>query len=110
MSHRWWIGVALLAACGSKPEPKLEATKARHVIIELEAHEYVDTCRIPCQRARRPGEYVGRCASSEAGWHLNPRFEGETSPPAAPEVFDMAARLGPLTAAYALCSLERSTR
>lgn len=106
MRHLWWIGVVLLAACG----PKLEATNARHVIIELEAHEYVDTCMIPCSRAVRPGEHIARCASSEAGWHLNPRFEGETSPPAEPEVFDLARRLGPLAAAYALCSLEGGAR
>jgi hypothetical protein len=106
MRHRWWIGVVLLAACG----PKLDATKARNVIIELEAHEYVDTCMSPCGRAARPGEHIARCKSSEAGWHLNPRFEGETSPPAAPEVFDMAARLGPLAAAYALCSFEGGAR
>jgi hypothetical protein len=37
---------------------------------------------ISCKRAVRPGERIARCASSEAGWHLNPRFEGETPPPA----------------------------
>jgi hypothetical protein len=101
MKQRWWSVLVLLAACG----PKLEATNARHVMIEVESHELVDTCAIPCKRAVRPGERVTRCAVSAAGWDLNPRFEGERSPPTEPEVFDMAKRLGPLAEGYALCSL-----
>jgi hypothetical protein len=99
--RRLWIWV-VLGACGRGPS--LEATTARHVLIEIEAHEYVDSCMIPCGRFVRPNEHITRCASSEAGWALNPRFEGETSPRTEPAVFDMAKRLGPLAQGYALCS------
>ncbi len=101
-----WIGLCLLTACG----PRLEAANARHVMIEITASELVDTCKIPCKRALRPGETLLRCDLSEAGWHLDPRFEGETSPRKPPEVFDMAERLGPLAPGYALCSVKGAAR
>ena len=93
----------LLIACGD--EPQVEATNARHVLIEIAAHEYVDKCQIPCRRALRQGERIARCAAQEAGWYLSPRFEGERGPRRKPAEFDMAERLGPLVEGYALCTL-----
>lgn len=93
----------LLIAC--RDDAKVEAINARHVLIEIAAHEYVGDCQIPCQRALRPGERVARCAAQEAGWYLSPRFKGEKGPRHKPAEFDMAERLGPLVEGYALCTL-----
>jgi hypothetical protein len=101
-----WACILMLTGCG----PTLEATGARHVLIEVEAGDLVDKCELPCQRASRPGESVKRCSIQESGWQLNPRFEGEKSPPSQPDVFDMATILGPLVAGFALCTFAGGSK
>ena len=97
----WCLAVTLVTACG----PTLEATNARHVMIEVEANELVDKCEIACQRILRPGERVTRCSTQESGWHLNPTFEGERNPPVDTKTFDMATILGPEVAGFAVCTI-----
>jgi hypothetical protein len=103
MMTTWaWITL-MLTACG----PTLEATNARHVLIEIEDG---DPCDLPCQRASRPGESLKRCSMQESGWYLNPRFAGEKSPPSPPDVFDMATILGPLVAGFAVCTFAGGSK
>ena len=87
---RVWIWVVVLGACGRGPS--LDATNERHVMIEVEGPEHLDSCMIPCGRAVRPNEHITRCAATGSRW-------------SEPVAFDMATRLGPLSHGYVLCSL-----
>jgi hypothetical protein len=99
-----WIG-GLLVACSSVREPTLDTKYTRHVIVAVEQSEYADSCMVPCARMLRPGEHIARCGLQGASWD----FESRTKPPAGPEPYDIAPRLG-RASSFAVCAMAGDTK